>query len=118
METALYITKLALAMTGVWMIYSSSKKESKPWQLYTGCSLFGLVLFMTGVEFISPVDNAWTYLLFEAGQDDFIKALSGGSMMLALPIILMVVCGKDIAGIMEAFRGESPVTSKESPTEE
>lgn len=78
------------------MIYSSSKKQSKPWQFSTGCTLLGFVLFMTGVEFMSPVENAWTYWLFEASQDDYIKALLGGSMMLALPVILMAVCGKDI----------------------
>ena len=112
METALDITKLVLAMTGVWMIYSSNKKGSKPWQLYTGCSLFGLVLFMKGVEFISPVDNAWTYWLFEAGQDDYSKALFGAAIMFALPVILMVVCGKDIINLVESTSNNSSKFNK------
>lgn len=112
METTFYITKLFLAMTGIWMIYSSSEKESKPWQLSTGCTLLGFVLFMTGVEFMSPVENAWTYWLFEAGQDDYLKALLGGSMMLVLPVILIAVCGKDIITIIESSDNTSSKDTK------
>lgn len=102
METALYITKLVLAATGVWMIWSSSEKESKPWHFSTGCSLFGLALFMAGVEFMSPIGNAWTYWLFEAGHDDYIKALFGDAMMLALAVILVAVCERDIVNLAES----------------
>jgi hypothetical protein len=112
METTFHIAKLILAMTGIWMLYSSTKKQSKPWYFSTGCSLFGLALFMTGVEFMSPVDNAWTYWLFEAGQDDYIKALFGGAMMLALPFIFLAVCGKDIINIIESSDNTSSNDTK------
>lgn len=101
METTFYITKLIMALTGIWFVYSSSTKDAKPWHFLSGCTLLGFVFFMAGVEFMSPVEDAWSYWLFEANKDDCIKALLGGSMMLLLPFILMAVCGKDIIEIIE-----------------
>tara|TARA_B100002049_G_C16043562_1_gene360066 strand:+ start:444 stop:767 length:324 start_codon:yes stop_codon:yes gene_type:complete len=107
MEPTFYIAKLLLALVGVYLIYSSSTKEAKPWHFSTGCTLMGFVLFVTGVEFMFPVENAWTYWIFEAAKEDYSKALLGGSMMVFLPIILMAVCGKDIVKLIDSSNSGS-----------
>lgn len=99
METAFYLAKLLIIMIGIWLIGTSSRGDSVNGKFYAGCSLLGLALFLTGVEFMSPEEHAWTYWLFEANPDEYSKAFIGGCMMLAFPLGILALCGKDIINL-------------------
>jgi hypothetical protein len=118
MGTAIYLTKLLFACAGMWFLYMSTSKDAKSWSLPIGCLLFGCVLFMTGVELISTDEHVWTYLFFEANQEDYGKALWGGMLMLSIPFVLYAFCGKNIAQMLEANRNELLENSNKRSTEE
>lgn len=107
METTIYCLKLLLFAVGVWMIGSSTRKGSKKYTFQWALLCIGIALFMTGVEFMTPADQAWTYWFYEAHQDDYVKAILGGFMMLLLPCILMAVCGKDLTEILSSMDASS-----------
>ncbi|HHX8639644.1 TPA: hypothetical protein ACVO4S_001763 [Vibrio diabolicus] len=69
---------------------------------YLGLCLFiSIVLFMTGMEMSTHSETPWHFLFFEAKLSDWNSAIIGGVAMLALPLILYAVVGKDIHKITQ-----------------
>jgi hypothetical protein len=116
METAMSFLKLLFVIIGVWLTYKSTCKYAKSWHLPMIFILFGCVLFMTGIEFMSPSEQAWNYWLFEANQEDYGKALLGGILMIIPLIILFAFCGKTFALLLEQNKQITSENSDKSTT--
>lgn len=92
-ENIMYVLKIFCFVIGVWQLYN---------QRFSGLIIAALPFFMTGVELITYNDTPWEFLLSgEANRADYEKALFGGMLFLALPVLIAAVCGKDISDLVD-----------------
>lgn len=99
-DNAVWVSKIVMAFVAVWLIYVSAN-EGKEDRFAPGVMLLLFALFLTGAEMITDAEQPWTYLFLAGTEQDWSKAFFGGVMMLMLPAILLAVCGKDLAKIID-----------------
>ena len=95
-DTGIYLTKVIFFITAILLVYSFAN-NGKDDRLSGGLTLFAFCIFATGAEMITANESPWEYLITTGTEQEWGKALFGGSLMLMLPVLIFAFCGKDIA---------------------
>lgn len=93
LDNIMYGTKIIVLLAFVISIRKCSSGNGNDGVCIT---LFGFLLFVTGMEMVIHSETPWQFLASEANNSEWTKALLGGSVMLILPVILFALTGKDI----------------------
>ncbi|USD98880.1 hypothetical protein CTT30_22625 (plasmid) [Vibrio coralliilyticus] len=99
--TVLKIVLVVISLLSIRKLGSAKRNK------YLVFYLFGIALFMTGMEMITNSATPWSFLFFEAQPSDWNNAALGGVGMLALPVILYGLVGKDIQKLLGARKDDA-----------
>jgi len=98
LDNVMYGLKIAVWITAALSIRKLANGKSSGHLSFT---LFGIALFMTGMEMITYSETPWQFLLSEANFSEWQKAVTGGFGMLMLPVIIYMLAGKDIQKLLD-----------------